>query len=367
MMWLLLFTLTALLLLLPLLPAIHEALRATDLTPTMNDSAQALHPALQARHFAARLQAAVLAGDDEMAGAPIASVPPYGTWPLDALERRSGSSQRVWHAMGDAELPADFGFQSEVVSGGDLISAQKGIYRALFAGGLLRLAKRTIIKRWAHAHHLEISPGCQLGGAVSADDRIHVRGDVMFSLLHAPIVRFMARKPGPGSVNTALPAGPLDDAGELPEQLVWDDAAGRALAPGALQVAAEQRWRGDVISRERVLLGSGCHVDGSWKVHGDFTALSACRVHGSIVASGRIELGERCAVRGSLISETVIVLGPGCRIGAPEFPATVSAPRIEVAPGVVVHGTLWAGKGGRSRQAVHLRGLNVGRDGSGHP
>ncbi len=355
MMWLLLFTLTAVLLLLPLLPALREWLRATDLTPTLNDSAQALHPALQARQFAERLQAAVLAGDDEMVGAPIASVPPYGTWPLDALERRSGSSQRVWHAMGDAELPADFGFQSEVVAGGDLISAQKGVYRALFAGGLLRLAKRTIIKRWAHAHHLEISPGCQLGGAVSADDRIHVRGDVIFNLLHAPIVRFMARKPGPGSVNTALPAGPLEEPGALPEQLVWDEAAGRALASGPLQVPAEGRWRADIVSRDRVVLGSGCHVQGSWKVHGDFTATQGCRLHGSIVASGRIELGERCAVRGSLISETVIVLGPGCRIGAPEFPATVSAPRIEVAPGVVVHGTLWAGKGGRSRQQVHLR------------
>jgi cytoskeletal protein CcmA (bactofilin family) len=355
-MWLLLFTLTALLLLLPLLPAIREWLRATDLTPTLNDSAQALHPALQARHFAERLHAAVLAGDDEMAGAPIASVPPYGTWPLDALERRSGSSQRVWHALGDAELPADFGFQSEVVAGGDLISAQKGVYRALFSGGLLRLAKRTVIKRWAHAHHLEISPGCQLSGPVSADDRIHVRGDVIFSLLHAPIVRFMARKPGPGGVATALPVGPLDDAGALPEPLLWDETGERALASSPLQVAPAQRWRGDVISRDHVALGTGCHVDGSWKVHGDFIAASACRLHGNIVASGRIELGERCAVRGSLISESVIVLGPGCRVGAPEFPATVSAPRIEVAPGVVVHGTLWADKGGRSRQVVHLRG-----------
>jgi cytoskeletal protein CcmA (bactofilin family) len=355
MMWFLLFVLTTTLLLLPLLPAIKEGLRKSDLLPSLNDSEQALHPALQARVFAQRLQTAVLAGDDAISGAAIASVPPYGTWPLDALERRAGSSQRVWHTMGDAELPADFGFQAEVVAGGDLISAQRGVYRALFAGGLLRLAKRTLIKRWAHAHDVEISPGCQLNGSISAEDRVTVRGDVLFTVLHAPIVRFMARKPVAGSVATALPAGPSEDRAGVPAPVVWDEAAARGLCGQALDVPAGQQMSGDLVCRSQVVLGAGCHLDGSLKAHGQVIAAEGCRIHGNLVAEGRIELGERCAVRGSVISEQAIVLGPGCRIGAPEFPATVSAPRIDVAPGVVVHGTLWAGQTGRSRQNVPLR------------
>jgi cytoskeletal protein CcmA (bactofilin family) len=111
-----------------------------------------------------------------------------------------------------------------------------------------------------------------------------------------------------------------------------------------------------------LLLGAGSQVGGSLKAHGHVAADDGCRIQGHVVAVGRIELGERCAVRGSLISETAIVLGPGCRIGAPEFPATVSAPRIDVAPGVVVHGTLWASKSGRTRQSVSMA---VGRSKSG--
>jgi cytoskeletal protein CcmA (bactofilin family) len=360
--WLLLLLLSALVCALPFVPALKQWLRATDVQPVLNDTPQALHPSLQARDFAQRLQAAVLAGDDEIGGAAIASVPPYGSWPLDALERRAGSSERVWHTMGDAELPPDFGFQNEVVAGGDLTSAQRGLYRALFAGGLLRLAKRTVIKRWAHAHVVEMSPGCQLTGRVSADDRIHVRGDVMFAVLHAPIVRFMPRKPGPGTVATALPTAPTPLPPGLPAPVVWDAAAGRGVCEQALELPADSAWSGDLVCRSHLLLGAGSQVGGSLKAHGHVAADDGCRIQGHVVAVGRIELGERCAVRGSLISETAIVLGPGCRIGAPEFPATVSAPRIDVAPGVVVHGTLWASKSGRTRQSVSMA---VGRSKSG--
>ena len=48
-----------------------------------------------------------------------------------------------------------------------------------------------------------------------------------------------------------------------------------------------------------------------------------------------------------MVSETAVLLGAGCTVGAPGCPATVAAPRIEVAPGVVVHGTLWASESGR--------------------
>jgi predicted acyltransferase (DUF342 family) len=160
-------------------------------------------------------------------------------------------------------------------------------------------------------------------------------------------------------VATALPAGPGDGVPTMPEAVRWDDSAGRGVSEHSLEVPAAQRLLGDLVCRSQAVLGAGCHLDGSLKVHGQLIVGSACRIHGNVVAQGRIELGERCAVRGSVVSETAIVIGPGCRIGAPEFPATVTAPRIDVAPGVVVHGTLWAGRSGRSRQQVPLRGLRT--------
>jgi predicted acyltransferase (DUF342 family) len=65
-----------------------------------------------------------------------------------------------------------------------------------------------------------------------------------------------------------------------------------------------------------------------------------------VVAQGDVLIGAGSHVGGSVVSETAVVLGPGCTIGTPERHATVCAPRIEVALGVVVHGTVWAGASG---------------------
>ena len=70
------------------------------------------------------------------------------------------------------------------------------------------------------------------------------------------------------------------------------------------------------------------------------------QVDGSVVAQGDVLVGAGSAVGGSVMSETAVVLGPGCTIGTPERHATVCAPRIEIALGVVVHGTVWAGASG---------------------
>jgi len=86
------------------------------------------------------------------------------------------------------------------------------------------------------------------------------------------------------------------------------------------------------------------------------------RVEGSVVAQGEVVVGAGSAVGGSVVSETAVVLGPGCTIGTPERHATVCAPRIEIALGVVVHGTVWAGASGDAQGSLQI-GAEVDLDG----
>ena len=124
--------------------------------------------------------------------------------------------------------------------------------------------------------------------------------------------------------------------------MVWDTHATRGMAAQSLDVADFSAWRGDLVCHDELWLGSGCNAQGSIKGRGVIVANAHCRVSGSIVAEGGIALGNGCVVGGSVLSETAIVLSAGCVVGTVERPATVSAPRIEVGPGVTVHGTLWA-------------------------
>ena len=232
---------------------------------------------------------------------------------------------------------------------GDLRSAPRGVYRALWSAQHLHLAGLSIVQRWAHGVRVNVEPGCELGGRVSADESITVRGEVTFTLLHAPRVHFShpqgTAAGGAWSRPSIFPPG-------LAPPVVWDRVAGRGMCSEALAIDAGRAWNGDLVCGADLRLGAGCQATGSLKARGDVGLDEGCRVSGSVFAEGLIRLGPRCRVLGSVVSETEIVLDAGCLIGAPGRPATVAAPRITVVPGAVVHGTLWAGESGR---VVHDR------------
>ena len=343
MMWLALFGLTALVVLLPMLPAIIEWARPSDVVPLHIDTQDALDPPFLARSFVARLFAAVDNGETQLGRTLIAKAPGRGLWPLMPEEERAGLSRRAWHAVAHAALPPGVSFLAEVAAQGDLRTSMQCSYRGLWAGGSLHLAPRASVLRWAHGAEVEVAPGCRLDGRVSADERITLRGESSFTLLHARAVHFAAAEEAAAS---APPAGPVLFTAGLPPPVAWDAAAARGTCDEPLDIASDSAWYGDLVCRGDLVLGTGCQVHGSLKARGDIGLDDRCRITGSVVAEGRIELGARCSVRGSVVSETAIVLGAGCRIGAPGAPATVAAPSIVVAPGVIVHGTLWAGKRG---------------------
>ncbi len=357
-MWAALFLLTLGLMLLPMLPAIIEWRWPSDVVPLHIDGQDALDPPFLARSFVGQLTTAVAKGQPRLGRSLIALAPLLGAWPFAERERRLFRSRRVWHAAGDITLPAKMTFLGEVAAAGSLRTASDAVYRALWAGGRLQLADFSTVLRWAHGHQVDVHSGCLLAGRISAEQRINVLGPASFMLLHAPMVCFGA---GPGAHDdadfgrgaaaarpapSALPASQA--CGGLPSPVQWNAVARRGTCDDDLQVAAGSHWRGDLVCHADLTLGPRCSTTGSIKAHGDLVAGAACKVAGNLVIEGRIDLGPDCSVLGSVISEQEIVLGAGCVIGAPGALATVAAPRIRIAPDVVVHGTIWAGESGRT-------------------
>ena len=146
---------------------------------------------------------------------------------------------------------------------------------------------------------------------------------------------------------------PMDPAG-LGPAVRWNGVSGRGLANADLKIPPLRHWAGDLVCQGDLELGARCQVDGSLKAYGDLGLGPGVQISGSVVAQGDVLVGAGGQVRGSVVSETAVVLGPGCTIGSPECPATVCAPRIEVALGVVVHGTVWAGASGDAVGALQI-------------
>jgi len=146
---------------------------------------------------------------------------------------------------------------------------------------------------------------------------------------------------------------PMDEHG-LGPAVRWNAVSGRGLANGDLKIPPLRQWSGDLVCQGDLELGARCHVRGSLKAYGDLGLGPGVQVDGSVVAQGDVLVGAGSQVLGSVMSETAVVLGPGCTIGTPERHATVCAPRVEVALGVVVHGTVWAGASGDAVGALQI-------------
>jgi cytoskeletal protein CcmA (bactofilin family) len=331
--------------LLPMLPALVEWLRPSDVQPLPIDEADALDPPYLARSFAARLAEAVAVGTGLLGNTAIVACPAAGeALPLDAAEQSAQASHRLWHAGGDLRLPDGIAFYAEVAAAGALRTAERGVYRALWAGGALRLGDRASVLRWAHGDEVFVGEGCHLAGRVTAERLLVLAPSADFMLLHALRVQFL-----PHGERPAFAAVPGDGAALTG---VRCDAPGRrAIRSGALTVPAGTAWQGDLVCHGDLVLGPRCVVGGSLKVRGRLTVGPGCSIAGNVFAEREAELGAGCTVHGVLMSEVAIALDTGCTLGVLASPITVAAPRIDIGAGVEVHGTVWAEVQGRCAAA----------------
>lgn len=345
MMLALLVLLTLLVLVLPLLPALREWQRPSDVVPLKIDEADALDPPYLAHSFAALLADAVQAGVRHLGGSPMVQVvlgpAPLSHLPLLPAETLAGRSDRLWHIEGDVQLPESTHFYAEVSASEGLHTASHGVYRALWAGGTATLAAGGTVLRWAHGRDVHVGTGCHLAGRVTAQHALTLAPGCDFRLLHAPQIGFVGTD-GLAAVQGPSAAWPCEPMAEWPTVAVWSSTVRRAFARAALQLDAQRSWRGDVVCLADLVVGPHCQADGSLKARRSLSVGEGCHVSGTVVAEGAITLAEGCTVLGSVLSETAIVVGPGCTIGAPGRLATLTAPLVQIAPGVTVYGTVWA-------------------------
>ncbi len=335
---------TLLVVIIPMLPALVEWLRPSDVVPLPIDETDALDPPFLAHRFHGMLAQALRSGATHLGNSELAVLPRgagAAPWPFSVEERDKRASRRLWHVDGDAQLPEQMAFQVEVAATGTLRSAPYGVYRALWSDRTLHVSAGGIVLRWAHGREVLAQEKCVLAGRVTAAECLTLAGPASFTLLHAPTIRFMPSPPR--ATPRPMAALPIET---WPAELAWDPDQRRGFSKGSVSLPPGRAWTGDIVSIGDLALGDGCDVSGSLRTHGRLWLGRDCRVSGSVFADGGIQLDAGCAIAGAVVSETAVDLGEDCRIGAPDKVTTLAAPRIQVAANVTVHGTVWAGEHG---------------------
>lgn len=333
--------------LLPLVPALHEWRRGRDAAPLQVVRRQDTN----IRHFAesfARLTAAVLAehGVDcreprgtftavTPRGEPFSFIDGAGEVQLSTAEARTREIDRLLFCCGRLRLPGEVLYHRGV-SAGELVVEPRAICHSLLARGALWLGGESIVARWLHAGGpLHVARDCRLYSRASSDSEMTLERGVRFERLNAPVIRF-GHEPSPGP-----PPFARDRNEWLPPRCGHLDPR-TLLTEAEVRMPAGSRLDFNLVSRRRVFVGAGSLVTGSIKARGLLELGEGAVVRGSVVSNGRLHIRAGCAVTGPVIAEREVVIDPGAVIGARGLRTTVTAPRILVAEGARVSGSIWA-------------------------
>jgi cytoskeletal protein CcmA (bactofilin family) len=224
----------------------------------------------------------------------------------------------------------------DVFAHGDLRVEAGATLRAALIAGDSWLGEQCVVCRWLHCEGiLSVAPGNVLYGRISATREIQLSPLCRFERLHAPIIRF-------GNAETrALPARVFK------KRSIVDVKLGRLLATGDFHLASGDVLQGHVVASGNVLIDSGSRILGSVKSHGRTEIAADTEIHGSTVSAASLHIAGGSFLRGPVLAEGELYIGPDTVIGSPDSPTTISAPRVRIAPGAIIHGSVWARYEGR--------------------
>lgn len=363
---LVLFTITVVLVVLPLIPALVEWRARTDVEPlrvVQQSEVDVRHLARGFRDHVVRSFEPILAECRE-SGATREGELEDGTRyivtgdaqapVLNEAEERKGSTERLLLGCADLTLPANTLFLKEIYARGSVRGAARSVYRAILADVDVRIGPSSRSLRWLHADQgVYAEAGCVLHGRVSADQWITLEDGCGFERLHAPRVELGGR-PGPATNATPKSEDGRPSAVLQPEDLpnLVEVEAGRWLVEKELDVPPNVRVEADLVVTGHGRIREGSCIVGSVKSHADLFLERGVRVEGSVVSGRALFIGPECRVRGPLLAEGEMRIDSGSVVGTASGLTTVSARDIYAALGVLVHGTVWAHVDGWVSSAV---------------
>jgi cytoskeletal protein CcmA (bactofilin family) len=336
---------------LPLVPALRELFRPTDVEPLTMVGRDNADIARFARNFRDYLQGQLGAFEaaPDARGEQTGKLP--DNTPFMRLARVPNEISRTTMPPGatgrllvlDQSTVLDGGeqFRLEIWSREDFIGGPSATYRAILGEQNVELAEGSVIVRWVHSvGPLVVGPKSSLYGRTSSEKEVHLASQVGFDRIGAPLIVVGTGAPRP---QPAQAAGKKFDAPERSRTL-----GDHLRVEQDLTVPAGTIIDGNIVVAGRCWLGKGVRINGSLKVHRELTLEEGVVISGALVCRHQIKVGDSAWIRGPIISEEHLEIGAGCTVGTPDQPTTVSARSITVAAGTVVCGQMMGEEGGQT-------------------
>lgn len=183
------------------------------------------------------------------------------------------------------------------------------------------------------AENIHVKRGTHLRSVASAKRLLYMEEGCSFSWLDAPCICFGhgVWRIAPWNARRATLKLFSPYSGERFERFEGDQI-----------IEAGKVVTGDRLVTGDLTVGEGCTLVGSVKVYGHVQLGARSSIKGSVFAEKSVLLGVQCFVSGVVSANDLVQLGVDSVIGTMEQLSSVSARRVQAAPGAVVHGSVRA-------------------------
>ena len=230
--------------------------------------------------------------------------------------------------------------QGPVYTPNDFELDSGAVLSQVLSEGRISLGPRSRISGWVHSNQaLVLGEASVAVRRISSAHSVYLARHCCFERVHAPVVYLGS------AVSTPLPAPdflatlriPLH---ALPGAQVWGDKGWRI--EGDCHIPEAHHFTGSLVVTGVLSLGANALVEGDVKARQGLCIGSGAGVTGAVVCENAVRVLSHAWVGGPLVSESHLLVEAGARLGSRAALTTISAARILAAPGVIVHGTVWA-------------------------
>jgi predicted acyltransferase (DUF342 family) len=269
---------------------------------------------------------------------------------------------------GPAVIPPGVLVSADVYAEDTLELGEGAALRAGFAIGNITLGENSSVSRWLHSQAgILLKADSAVHGRLSAGQWIALSAGCSFQRMNAPQILTLdtpeldANTPGLLNRDLSHAGGHVDwintnkvDANKLDQNkkggVDSEDATASSIPRrrihGNFVLHPCESLTGNIIATGEVRISNGSCLSGSVKSYRNIVIEEGASVRGTVVSERSVRLDARCLVVGPIMAETSVVIGEGSRVGELSSPTTVSSPRIQIAPGCRIHGTIWARESG---------------------
>ena len=259
-----------------------------------------------------------------------------------------------------ASIPPGRLVNADVWALGDLKIGDAAVLRAGFAAGNILLGQNSAVLRWLHADgNVVLQCGSKAGNRLSSGQSIRLVPGCCFQHVQAPVIitsknevdesESMALSDTAGGVVSELqPEGndsvtTIEGCGESQ----FSAARPRMRVPGDFVLPAGENLWANVIATGAFRLQRGASFLGSAKSYKNTVIAEGASVHGSIACGATAQIGPGAFLSGPLLAEGDVYLSNGSCVGRPNSLTTIAAPKVHITAGCRVYGSIWARTQGR--------------------